>query len=322
MYPLKFKKVFKEKIWGSRKLEELLEIKLPSDKIIGESWEVCSHKHGMSIVDNGIFQGLTLDFLLKEYRDTLVGKDVYNTYLDKFPLLIKYLDVNDRLSVQVHPNDEYALKVEGEFGKFESWYIIDASPDAKLIMGLASGITKEKFQEKVNKKDFSGIFNEISVKKGDFINVNPGLVHASLEGSVVICEIQQNSDSTYRIYDFDRIVDGELRPLHLDKATEVIAYGQKPEITTENSRTNLYLQGAAVQKLIRGEYYNVDKLKVDGKYVDEIYPNFKILSILDGKGFITFKANEYPFTKGDTFFIPANLDITILGNAEILKSFI
>ena len=152
MYPLKFKKVFKEKIWGSRKFETLLGMELPLDKNIGESWEVSSHKNGMSIVENGKLEGQSLENLLKEYKEKLVGKAVYEKYGDNFPLLIKYLDVNDRLSVQVHPSDEYALRVEGEFGKSESWYIIDASEDAKLIMGLADGVTKEKFQEKVSNK--------------------------------------------------------------------------------------------------------------------------------------------------------------------------
>ena len=283
MYPLKFKKVFKEKIWGSRKFETLLGMELPLDKNIGESWEVSSHKNGMSIVENGKLEGQSLENLLKEYKEKLVGKAVYEKYGDNFPLLIKYLDVNDRLSVQVHPSDEYALRVEGEFGKSESWYIIDASEDAKLIMGLADGVTKEKFQEKVSNKDFTDIFNVISVKKGDFINVNPGLVHASLEGSVVICETQQNSDTTYRIYDFDRVVDGEIRELHLDKAAEVIVYGEKPEISTEERRMNIKVEGAKVQELIRGEYFSIDKLNID---FNKVYPFFCLFSYISSSAFV------------------------------------
>ena len=213
MYPLKFKKVFKEKIWGGNKFKTLLNMEIPKNTNIGESWEVTCHKNGMSVVENGELSGRTLEELIDSYKDKLLGEEVYKKYGNKFPLLIKYLDVNDRLSVQVHPSDEYALRVEGEFGKSESWYIIDASEDAKLIMGLASGMSKEKFLEKVKNNDFDDLFNIISVKKGDFIYVEPGVVHASLEGSVVICQTQQNSDTTYRIYDFDRIVDGEKREL-------------------------------------------------------------------------------------------------------------
>lgn len=322
MYPLKFKKVFKDKVWGGRKLETILGMTLPLDESIGESWEVSSHKNGMSLVEEGEFAGKSLETLLKEYKEELVGQEVYEKYGDNFPLLIKYLDVNDRLSVQVHPSDDYALRVEKEFGKSESWYIIDASSDAKLIMGLSQGITREKFEEKVKNKDFSDLFNIVSVKKGDFINVNPGLVHASLEGWVLICETQQNSDTTYRIYDFDRIVDGELRPLHLDRASEVIVYGEKPEISTEEGRENIESEGAIIQELIRGEYFSIDKIKVEGKYQDKVHKAFTVLSILDGAGSIVYNNKEYPFKKGDTYFIPANLLIEINGKTELLKSYI
>lgn len=322
MYPLKFKKVFKEKIWGGRKFESLLNMNLPQNKNIGESWEVTCHKNGMSIVEDGNLKGRSLESLILEYKEVLVGQDVYEQYKDKFPLLIKYLDVNDRLSVQVHPSDEYALKVEREFGKSECWYIIDASEDANLIMGLKEGITKEKFIEKVSKKDFTDIFNIVKVEKGDFINVNPGLVHATLDGSVVICEVQQNSDTTYRIYDFDRLVEGELRPLHLEKASEVIQFGQRSEISKEEKRNNIKIQSGIKQVLIRGKYFNIDKIKLTGLYQDEINNNFKVLSILSGKGKIIYDGKDYPVSKGDTYFIPANLEICISGDLEILKSFL
>lgn len=322
MYPLKFKKVFKEKIWGGRKFESLLNMNLPQNKNIGESWEVTCHKNGMSIVEDGNLKGRSLESLILEYKEVLVGQDVYEQYKDKFPLLIKYLDVNDRLSVQVHPSDEYALKVERGFGKSECWYIIDASEDANLIMGLKEGITKEKFIEKVSKKDFTDIFNIVKVEKGDFINVNPGLVHATLDGSVVICEVQQNSDTTYRIYDFDRLVEGELRPLHLEKASEVIQFGQRSEISKEEKRNNIKIQSGIKQVLIRSKYFNIDKIKLTGLYQDEINNNFKVLSILSGKGKIIYDGKDYPVSKGDTYFIPANLEIWISGDLEILKSFL
>ncbi len=322
MYPLKFKKVFKEKVWGGRGFEKVLDMKLPTDENYGESWEVSSHQNGMSIVENGSLKDLSLEELVKTYKEELVGKEVYNKFKDKFPLLIKYLDVNDRLSVQVHPTDEYALRVEGEFGKSESWYIIDASADAKLIMGLAHGISKEVFNKKMKDKDFTDIFNIISVKKGDFISVKPGLVHASLEGSVVICETQQNSDTTYRIYDFDRLVEGKLRSLHLDKAQEVIEFEMKPEISTEETRESIGLEGAKIQELIRGEYFSIDKLKVDGSYTDSINSNFKVLSILDGSGKLFHNEIEYPISKGDTYFIPAKVEVKVKGQVEILKSYL
>ncbi|MBC2854970.1 class I mannose-6-phosphate isomerase [Cetobacterium sp. 2A] len=322
MYPLKFKKHLVKKVWGGHGFQELLGIELPTEDNYGESWEVSSHKSGMSFVENGPFSGLSLQELLEKYKEQFVGETVYKKYGNNFPLLIKYLDINDKLSVQVHPSDDYALRVEGEFGKSETWYVINASEDATLILGIKKGINKESFFEKFNKKEFDDIFNIVSVKKGDFIDVKPGLVHASLTGSIVICETQQNSDTTYRIYDFDRLVDGELRPLHLEKAGEVINFDESPIITTSENRQTIELKNCSKEELVRNQYFNIDKLFITGKHFDDLNSNFKILSILSGNG--TMKCNDevYPLVTGDTYFIPALLNIEIEGNLEILKSYL
>ena len=321
MYPIKFKKCFIDKVWGGRAFETVLGMTLPENRSIGESWEVSSHKNGMSIVENGEFAGMTLEALKDKYGAEILGKDVFERFEGKFPILIKYLDVNDRLSVQVHPSDEYALKIEGEFGKSECWYIIDASEDAKLILGLKPGMTRETFLEKSKNKDFKNMFNEVSVKKGDFIDITPGVVHASLEGSVLLCETQQNSDTTYRIYDFDRTVNGVPRPLHLEKAADVINFGEVPVVTKENSRQNIKLRNCVKQELVRCKYFNVDKLRINGIFHDEISENFKVYSILEGEGNIIYNDVKYPAKKGDTYFIPANMNVLVDGNIEILKSF-
>lgn len=322
MYPIKFKKCFIDKVWGGRAFETVLGMTLPENRQIGESWEVSSHKNGMSVVENGIFKDITLENLVEKYGAELLGKDVSERFSGKFPLLIKYLDVNDRLSVQVHPSDNYALKVEGEFGKSECWYIIDASEDAKLILGLKGEMTRETFLEKSKNKDFKNMFNEVSVKKGDFINITPGVVHASLEGSVLLCETQQNSDTTYRIYDFDRTVNGVPRPLHLEKAADVINFGEIPVVTSEETRQNIKLRNCVKQELVRCKYFNVDKLKINGIFHDEISENFKVYSILEGEGNIIYNDEKYPARKGDTYFIPANLNVSVDGEVEILKSFL
>lgn len=322
MYPIKFKKCFIDKVWGGRAFETVLGMTLPENRQIGESWEVSSHKNGMSVVENGIFKDVSLETLVEKYGAELLGKDVSERFSGKFPLLIKYLDVNDRLSVQVHPSDDYALKVEGEFGKSECWYIIDASDDAKLILGLKGEMTRETFLEKSKNKDFKNMFNEVSVKKGDFINITPGVVHASLEGSVLLCETQQNSDTTYRIYDFDRTVNGVPRPLHLEKAADVINFGEVPVVTSEETRQNIKLRNCVKQELVRCKYFNVDKLKINGIFHDEISENFKVYSILEGEGNIIYNDEKYPARKGDTYFIPANLNVSVDGEVEILKSFL
>ncbi|MGL4802850.1 MAG: type I phosphomannose isomerase catalytic subunit, partial [Cetobacterium sp.] len=277
---------------------------------------------GMSYVENGELEGKSLEDIFKKYGKELVGEEIIEKYGEKFPLLIKYLDINDKLSVQVHPSDEYALRVEKEFGKSEVWYVMEASSDAKLILGLNKEITPEIYKEKVDKKDFSGLFNEVRVKKGDFIDVKPGVVHGTLEGSILICEIQQNSDTTYRIYDFDREVNGVKRELHLDKAMDVIEFGKDVEISSEASREKIKVQDATIEELIRGEYFSIDRLLVDGVFQDESYKNFKIYSILDGEGKLKSNEIEYEVKKGDTYFIPANTSVIISGKLEIMKSYI
>lgn len=322
MYPLKFDKYLVKKIWGGRQFQNKLNISLPTEELYGESWEVTCRQDGMSIVTNGKFKGTSILKLIEEYKEIILGKEIYEKFKGKFPLLIKYLDINDRLSVQVHPSDEYALRVEGEFGKSECWYIMEASEDATLILGVKDGITREEFTTKVKNKDFTNLFNTTKVKKGDFINLLPGVIHATLEGSILICEIQQNSDTTYRIYDFDRVVDGKLRELHLDKALDVIDFDGEAQVVSEKDREKIMISNSTIEKLVRGEYFNVDRILINGKYEDTINTSFKIYSILDGKGTIYYNKKKYPLIKGDTYFIPANLKIDIEGQIELLKSFI
>lgn len=322
MYLLKFKKNLVKKIWGGRGFETTLDFQLPTDELYGESWEVSCHQAGMSYVENGEFKGKSLEDIFKKYGTKLVGEEIVEKYGEKFPLLIKYLDINDKLSVQVHPSDEYALRVEKEFGKSEVWYVMEASSDAKLILGLKKEITPEIYEEKVKRKNFTELFNEVSVKKGDFIDVKPGVVHGTLEGSILICEIQQNSDTTYRIYDFDREVDGVKRELHLDKAMDVIQFGKDVNISSEDTRKKIRVQDATVEELIKGEYFSVDRLLVEGVFEDEAYKNFKVYSILDGEGTLKSDGVVYEVKKGDTYFIPAKTSVSINGRLEVMKSYI
>ena len=305
MYPLKFKKTLVKKVWGGRKFNSILDMELPDESLYGESWEVSSHKGGLSYIENGEYAGCSLVDIINKNKEEMLGEEIVKRFKGEFPLLIKYLDINDRLSVQVHPSDDYALRVEGEFGKSECWYVMEASEDATLILGVKDGVTKDIFKKKVESKDFSDLFNTIKVKKGDFINLLPGVVHATLEGSILICEVQQNSDTTYRIYDFDRLVDGKLRELHLDKALDVIDFEGKVQISTSENRQKISLIGAKKEELVRGEYFNVDKYLIDGIFEDETNSNFKILSILDGVGEIICNNISYSIKKGDTYFIPA-----------------
>lgn len=321
LYPLKFEKVFIEKVWGGREFEKSLNMTLPKDKNIGESWEVSAHPNGMGIVANGDLKGKTLQEILNEYKEKLVGEKVYKEYGNRFPLLIKYLDVNDRLSIQVHPDDEVALKKHNELGKSESWFIMEASKDAKLIMGMKKGVTKEEFLEKTAKNDFSGLFEEISVKKGDLIDINPGMVHASLEGSVLFAEIQENSDITYRIYDFDRVENGKKRELHLKEAADVIDFDARAvvintDFSNDENRKNI----------IKKKYYSIDKMKINEKFEDVNEKSMIIYSILNGKGKIEYTLNnekkEVLIQKGETVLVPVGMDVELIGELEILRTII
>lgn len=322
LYPMRFKKVFIEKVWGGRAFEEKLNMQLPKDKNIGESWEVSAHPNGMGIVENGPLTGKTLQEIYSEYKDKLVGEKPYQNYKDRFPLLIKYLDVNDRLSIQVHPSDEVALKKHNELGKSESWFIMEASDDATLIMGMKEGVTKEEFLRKTKENNFEGLFNEITVKKGDLIDIVPGMVHASLKGSVIFAEIQENSDITYRIYDFDRIQNGKKRELHLDDAAEVIDFNQKPIITHTN-----FVGNETRKTIIRKKYYSIDRIKVSGEFDDVCHESMIIYSILEGKGTISHKnENEeiisLEIQKGESLLVPVNIEVKLNGELEILRTII
>lgn len=314
LYPLKFKKVLIPKVWGGRNLQEKLGIELPDDRNFGESWEVSSHKNGMSEVENGYLSGRQLQSLLEEFKQELVGEEIYTKYGNRFPLLIKYLDVNDRLSIQVHPSDEYALKNHNELGKCESWFIMYASDDAKLIMGMKKGINKEKFLEKTKNNDFVDLFNVVSVKTGDIIDVIPGSVHASLEGSVIFAEIQENSDITYRIYDFDRLDNGKKRELHLDRAAEVIDFNLIPEVRNTNFKDD------EIRKNISNtDFYSIDRIKVLDEFEDS-YKNMLIYSILEGEGVIEYLGENLKVKKGETVLIPANIKVKVKGSLELLRS--
>lgn len=314
LYPLKFKKVLIPKVWGGRNLQEKLGIELPDDRNFGESWEVSSHKNGMSEVENGYLSGRQLQSLLEEFKQELVGEEIYTKYGNRFPLLIKYLDVNDRLSIQVHPSDEYALKNHNELGKCESWFIMYASDDAKLIMGMKKGINKEKFLEKTKNNDFVDLFNVISVKTGDIIDVIPGSVHASLEGSVIFAEIQENSDITYRIYDFDRLDNGKKRELHLDRAAEVIDFNLIPEVRNTNFKDD------EIRKNISNtDFYSIDRIKILDEFEDS-YKNMLIYSILEGEGVIEYLGESLKVKKGETVLIPANIKVKVKGSLELLRS--
>jgi mannose-6-phosphate isomerase len=261
LYPLTFTPALKDYIWGGRNLEDLYGRQLPPTGPIAESWEISGHPNGPAVVDAGALAGQTLPEVLEALGTDLVGtRASWALERNKFPLLVKLLDAQKRLSVQVHPEDDYALaNEEGELGKTEMWYILHAQPGAQLIFGLRPGVTPEAFRQAVTDNELDKWLHHLPVKAGDAVFVPAGTVHAIL-GGIIAAEIQQNSDTTYRIYDWGRVgADGNPRPLHVDKALEVINFQliepgayQPVTVTSENGITR--------QEITRSDYFVVEEV--------------------------------------------------------------
>lgn len=233
LYPLLFAPVLKDYVWGGRNLERLFGRTLPPGRV-AESWEIAAHEDGASVVENGRFAGQTLPLVHAQLGLDLIGTNSqWAQERGKFPLLIKLLDAHTNLSVQVHPNDEYALANEGnELGKTEMWVVLHAEPDATIILGVKAGTTPEKFRQAIAAGKLEPYLHRLPLQTGDFVCVPAGTLHAIL-GGTVIAEIQQNSNTTYRVYDWNRVVDGKPRPLHVDKALDVINFAQvEPRLPT------------------------------------------------------------------------------------------
>lgn len=309
MYPIKFENLYYERIWGGKHLQKFRD-NVP-EGIIGESWDIACHKNGTGIVVNGELKGKTFDEIIKLYGEKLLGKEIDSK---EFPLLIKLITANDKLSVQVHPSDEYANRVEKDSGKTEAWYVMDAEENASIIIGTKN-CSKEEFEEAIEDGNLDKYLNKIPVKKGDFFYVQSGLVHAICEG-VLIAEIQQSSDTTYRVYDYNRG-----REIHVQKALEVIDFSLKGE----NSK------GVLIQKdgydksyLCLSEYFTIQKYKIK-TLVREISDEnrFYLFTCVEGSGLIKYNGKEEKIFMGDSIFIPAALgEYELVGEFTLLKSYV
>jgi mannose-6-phosphate isomerase len=321
-YPLKFESILKEKIWGGEKLKSLLH-KKSTKKNIGESWEISTVDQDISIVANGIFKEKSLLELIKIYQDKLVGKKVYETFGNQFPLLIKYIDAKEALSIQLHPNDELASKRHNSFGKTEMWYVMQADENANLIVGFKKDVTKEEYISHLNNKSLSDILNIVVVKKGDVYFIPTGRVHA-IGAGVLLAEIQQTSDITYRIYDWDRKDDqGNYLELHTEEALDAIDYTAK-----DSYATNYTKELNKATKIVDCEYFTTNILPVTNQVeIDNSdKDSFVIYLCVSGEG-VQFKSDNFmvPLNYGETVLIPASLkkyNIIPIGDSELLEVFI
>ncbi len=328
LYPLKFKAVYKDYLWGGRRLAEFGKV-LPESGNVAESWELSCHPNGPSVVSEGEFAGRELADLFREYPDELLGKSVQGKDRDKFPLLIKLIDAKQALSVQVHPADAYAQEHEnGEYGKNEMWYVVSAPEGAELIAGVVRGTDKEKLAQSIRDGNCEELLQHIPVAPGDVINIPAGLVHAITEG-LMIYEVQQNSDTTYRLYDYNRRgADGKLRDLHVEKALDVIDFTNAGGQVRFRGLTIPAQPGEAIERriLVVNRYFTVEEYKLDGEAsFDANGQAFRILTALEGSALIRYgNGKETTLDRGETVFIPAALgEWTLVGReAKLICSYL
>lgn len=309
--PLFLQPILQERIWGGKSLQKFgYDL---SSELIGECWGISAHPNGMSVVQAGPYEGKTLKQLWMDEKH-LFGE----CPSEKFPLLTKILDANKDLSVQVHPNDEFAKAYEnGELGKTECWYIIDCKEDAQLVYGHTA-YTKLEFKKMVNGGKWDDLLRKVSIKPGDFFYVPSGTIHALCEGTVVL-ETQQSADTTYRVYDYDRVdTHGKKRELHLDKAVQVASiphedYQVRPE--------TLEISGALITTYVHEEYFSVYKWEIEEEASFQQRETFQLVSVIEGEGTLVTIDGEFSIKKGDHFILPITIENFIIkGNITAIVS--
>lgn len=312
MEPLFLKPLFMHRIWGGTALRDKFNYKIPSENT-GECWAISSHENGDCEITNGKFKGMTLSNLWSNHKE-LFG----NMPGDKFPLLTKILDANDNLSVQVHPDNEYAKENEnGELGKTECWYIIDCDDDAEMIFGH-NAKSKEELASLISNNKWSDLLRRVKVNKGDFFYVPSGTIHALCKGTLVL-ETQQNSDTTYRVYDYDRVdSNGNKRDLHVDKSITVTTV---PHIENKSNYKVLENDNFKLTTFVSNEFFSVHKLDVFNEYSSTQDNPFELYSVIDGNGKLVSNSNEYSLNKGDNFILPNNFgEFKLIGNLQLIIS--
>ncbi|MDF2725508.1 MAG: mannose-6-phosphate isomerase [Paenibacillus sp.] len=317
-YPLKFQPEMKERVWGGRALSQF-GLTLP-DGPIGEGWMIGDHPNGTTQVVNGELAGSGLDEVREKYGSAFFGAKGSPAQFSRFPLLIKLLDCNDDLSVQVHPSNDYAALPAGELGKTEMWYVLAAKPGAKIIYGLKPGVSREALAQSINENRIMDSLQEVEVSAGDSFYIPAGTVHALCAG-VLVAEIQQNSDTTYRLYDYDRLgLDGKPRELHIEHSLNVTAYegSGATRMKTDIDAANSWL------RLAESPYFIVEKGISDGRWnLSTSLESFTILVVCDGAGTLEWADGSVSLERGNCLLLPANLgDYALNGKVTVLRSYL
>lgn len=317
LYPLQFEPILKDRIWVGTKLKTYLNKPIASE-ITGESWEISTVENDVSIIANGVFKGKSLNELINDFPEQVLGTKVFEQFGKQFPLLFKYLDAREDLSIQVHPNDELAAKRHNSFGKTEMWYVMQADDEARLIVGFKEKSSSEEYIKHLENKTLLSILDTKKVKKGDVFFLETGTVHAIGAGTV-IAEIQQTSDITYRLYDFDRVdANGNTRELHVDLALEAINYdkveAQKEYLKIENTSN----------EVVDCSYFTTNFIPLNGNLnVNKNQNSFTVYMCVDGDFELILNEEKYSYKKGDTVLIPSSLtDFQLSGKGSLLEIYI
>ena len=322
LYPLKFKTIFKDKIWGGQKIKTVLNKDFGDLPNCGETWEISGVEGNISVVSEGSLKGEDLQTLLKKYTSSLVGNSVYRKFGDEFPLLVKFIDANDDLSVQVHPDDELAMKRHNSFGKTEMWYIFQADEGATLNSGFNRPLSKEEYLDYFNKGQLMDILNIDQVKANDVYFLPAGRVHYIGKGCL-LAEIQQTSDVTYRMYDFDRTDDqGNKRELHTEESLDAIDFTYH-----ERYRTIYEDKKNAVVPLVSCQYFTTNKLHYNKQVVRDHskLDSFVIYVCMEGGLSMEYDGGTIEVKKGEAVLVPAeisNLTLSPAGEFKLLESYI
>jgi mannose-6-phosphate isomerase len=318
IYPIKFHPILKQKVWGGNKLNSVLG--KPTDVGTGESWEISGVSDNISVVSNGEYKSKTLEELIALDPEFLLGNSVYSEYGSTFPLLFKFIDAAQDLSVQLHPDDLLAKERHNSFGKTEMWYIIQAEADSRLILGFNGVMDQTTYLKYLSEKNLISILNEKKVQKGDAFFIGPGTVHA-IGGGILLAEIQQTSDITYRIYDWDRPdTDGKMRELHTEKALDAINFESFDGYLSYSDKTNTPIP------ICTTRFFQTNKLTLDAPLIRILQDidSFVVYMCLEGDGTVEINNSAVSIKKGETVLIPAKTDSVTFKteNATFLEVYI
>jgi mannose-6-phosphate isomerase len=317
LYPLQFEPILKDRIWGGEKLKTILNKPIVS-KITGESWELSTVEGDISVVANGVLKGKSLMDLIDEKPNEILGTAVYERFGKQFPLLFKYLDAREDLSIQVHPNDKLAKERHNSFGKTEMWFVTQADADARIIVGFKENSSKEEYLKHLNDKTLVSILDTVKAKAGDVFFLETGTVHA-IGAGLVVAEIQQTSDITYRLYDFDRKdAQGNTRELHVDLALDAINYNKVDTQKKYDTKVN------TSNTVVDCPYFTTNFIPLENKLeVSKTGESFTVYMCIEGSFEIEYDGFKQTYIKGDTILIPAEINAFILnGKASILEIYI